>query len=257
MESVAVVYEDEAVAVLHKPAGLLTHPDGRSREATLSDWVAERYPEAASVGEEALVARGARIARPGIVHRLDRETSGLVVIARTREAFAHLKQAFQGRAVEKIYHAFVYGVPSPRAGSIAFPIGRSARDFRRFAAEPLAGRRAGGERRTRGALREALTGYAVKAENGEYAFLEIRPRTGRTHQIRVHLASVGHPVVCDGRYAPRHPCALGFSRLALHASSLSFALPGGTRLVAEAPLPEDFAEALTRLKRDTGNRGAG
>ncbi len=233
----AVIYEDSDILAVNKPAGLLTHGDGRSEAQTLADWVIEHCLAIEGVGEPMRLADGRVLARPGVVHRLDRETSGVMLIAKTQEAFAYLKQAFQTREIEKTYNAFVHGVPRERSGTIARPIGRSRSDFRKYSAE----------RGARGKLRDALTEYRILEAAGGFSFVEARPKTGRTHQIRVHFKATGHPLVCDRRYAPRRACALGLTRLALHARQLSLVTLSGVRLTLEAPLPEDFEQALVLL----------
>lgn len=223
-----VIYEDNDLVAIDKPAGIMTHPDGRSSEETVSDWFAARYPQSAHVGETQKLQDGTEILRPGVVHRLDRETSGILVLAKTPEAHAFLKSAFQNREIEKSYLAFVHGVPKERKGRIEFSIGRSRKDFRLRSAQPKA----------KGALREAITEYEVLADTGKSALLLVRPLTGRTHQIRVHLKAIHHPVIGDELYGPGKGAALGLSRLALHAFRLAVPLPGGERKTLEAPVPE-------------------
>jgi len=234
---IPVVYEDEHVVVINKPAGLLVHPDGKSTEPTVCDFVLARYPEVAGIGEPLVLASGKTIDRPGIVHRIDRETSGALVIAKTPEAFASLKRQFQEHEVEKRYRAFVYGKVERAFGTIDKALGRSKKDFRQYTDPPNA----------RGEMRPALSHFALLKAGEEFSYLEVSPKTGRTHQIRVHLKSIKHPIVCDRVYASDRPCALGFGRLALHAHILSFALPEGQRVTAEAPLPEDFLKAETLI----------
>lgn len=247
-----ILYEDDAIVAVNKPAGVMTHPakaaggppgisqgemhrDGRSSEDTASDWFAARYPASGTVGETQRLPDGTELLRPGVVHRLDRDTSGVLVFAKTPEAYAALKEAFQNRDAKKTYLAFVYGVPKERKGVIEFSIGRSRKDFRLRSAQP----------RAKGTLREAITRYEVLGEDeaGKHALLRVMPETGRTHQIRVHLKAIHHPVVCDPLYAPNHPAALGLSRLGLHALSLDIPLPSGDRTVIEAPLPPDLSAA--------------
>lgn len=231
-----ILYEDESIVAINKPAGILTHPDGVSSEMTVSDWFASTYPESSEVGERQRLVGGEEVARPGVVHRLDKETSGVLVLAKTPEAHTLLKELFQSRQVEKTYIAFVYGVPKNRTGSILFPIGRSRKDFRLRSAQPGA----------KGALREAITHYEVLAQNGTHALLGVRPETGRTHQIRVHLKAIHFPVVGDPLYAPKRPYDLGFRRLGLHALVLSFPYKGDT-LTLRAPMPPDLQEALEKF----------
>lgn len=208
----------------------MTHPDGRSEEETASDWFASRYPASREVGEVQKLQDGSELLRPGVVHRLDRETSGVLVFAKTPEAHAFLKHAFQAREVHKEYLAFVHGVPKERKGRIEFSIGRSRKDFRLRSAQPKA----------KGALREAITEYEVAADNGKDSLIIARPLTGRTHQIRVHLKALHHPVAGDPLYGGKKGAALGLSRLGLHAFRLDVPLPSGGRKTIEAPIPDSL-----------------
>jgi 23S rRNA pseudouridine1911/1915/1917 synthase len=243
--NIPILYEDDSVVAVDKPSGLLVHPDGKTDEATLVDWLLERYPEIRDVGEAWESTSGEVILRSGIVHRLDRETSGVLVIAKNQGTFLHLKKQFQSRSIKKIYNAFVYGVLKDDAGVIDRPIGKSAKDFRLWSAQ----------RGSRGVLRDAVTEYAVlkrptppgRARGSEATYVEARPKTGRTHQLRVHFKAIHHPVVCDALYAPKQPCILSLTRLALHARSLIFELPSGETVAAEAPLPAEFTRALELL----------
>jgi len=235
--NVSVVYEDNEVVVIDKPVGLIVHPDGKTTEPTLVDWLLEKYPDIAQVGEPIVLTNGVTIERPGIVHRLDRETSGALVIAKSQQAFLHLKKQFQRREVHKIYNAFVWGEIKERESVIDRPIGKSKKDFRLRSAQSGA----------RGELREAVTRFRVLKRNSEFSFVEVSPETGRTHQIRVHFKAINHPVVCDQLYAPKRECALGFDRLALHALSLTFVSLAGGGITAVVPLPDDFTRALSAL----------
>jgi 23S rRNA pseudouridine1911/1915/1917 synthase len=237
--NVNILYEDDSFLLIDKPAGLITHPDGKTSEKTLCDWILDRYPHIKDVGEPLVLSNGEVIYRPGIVHRLDRETSGVLLIAKTHNAFAHFKSQFQEREAKKIYNAFVYGEMKDDGGVIDRPIGRSKKDFRLWSAQ----------RGARGEMREAVTHYSVLLRGKGASFLEVAPKTGRTHQIRVHFKAINHPIVCDKLYAPKQECVLGFNRLALHARSLEFALPDGSRKKIEAPLPPDFVAALEEIKK--------
>lgn len=257
--NVPILYEDKDVLVINKPAGLVVHADGKTVEPTLVDWILENYPETKGVGEPMQLATNnsqlTTIDRPGIVHRLDRETSGVLVIAKNQKAFEFLKKQFQERKMEKTYRAFVYGEVKNDIGIIDRPIARSTGDFRKWTAE----------RGRRGEEREAVTEYQVLArfqgaplvakgapwKTEPFSFLDIHPKTGRTHQIRVHLKAINHPVVCDKLYASKRECALGFGRLALHAVSLKFKLPSGKELTVEAPYPEDFKNAIKVLNLES------
>lgn len=235
----SILYEDADIVAVDKPAGVMTHPDGKSGEETVSDWFAAHYPESADVGETQRLQDGTEIRRPGVVHRLDRETSGVLVLAKTAEAHAQLKAAFQERDAKKTYLAFTYGVPKERAGAIDFSIGRSRQDFRLRSAQP----------RAKGTLRDALTRYEVIADNGTHSLMKLMPETGRTHQLRVHLKAIHHPIVGDPLYAPNREADLGFSRLGLHAAMLDLPLPEGRRITIRSPLPADLVPALTRFPK--------
>ena len=178
------------------------------------------------------------IARPGIVHRLDRETSGVIVIAKTQESFLNLKKQFQERKIEKKYNAFVYGALKEEKGIIDRPIGKSKSDFRQWSAQ----------RGARGELREALTHYKVLEKNKDFTYVEVTPKTGRTHQIRVHLASIGHPLAGDKLYGFKNQqTPKGLNRHFLHASSLRIPMPDGSTKKFISELPKDLNDILKEL----------
>lgn len=250
--NIPILYENDEVVAIDKPAGLIVHPDGRTKEQTLVEWVCARYPQIAAdeVGESIVLTGGGEIRKPGIVHRIDRDTSGVLLVAKTHASFENLKAQFQSRSIKKHYKAIVYGHFKEEQGVIEKPIGRSASDFRKWSAEHGA----------RGELREAETEYQVlgqgevsieskgkKKEPLKLSYLDVFPRTGRTHQIRVHLKAIGHPILCDKLYAPKMPCVLGFQRIALHASSVTFQDLHGEEKRVEAPLPEDFRRGIAEL----------
>ena len=221
-----VRYSDDALLVLAKPAGLVVHPGAGHAHGTLVNGLLELDPSIASVGD---------VARPGIVHRLDRDTSGLLVVARTDAAYAALVAAIADREVDRRYLALVRGIPDAARGVVDAPIGRSTRRRTRMA--------------VRSTGRPARTGYEVRSEWPEpgVALLECTLETGRTHQIRVHLAAIGHPVVGDGAYggAAGTPA---MERPFLHAHRLGFTHPiTGEPLSFEEPLPEDLAQVLQQL----------
>ena len=215
----------------------MTHSDGRPGGETVADWFSEQYPKSRAVGEPQQFPGGKIIERPGIVHRLDTETSGALVLAKTPEAYTSLKEAFQARKVKKTYLAFVYGTPKEQEGTITFPIGRSRKDSRLRSAQPKA----------RGVLREATTRFETVGDIGTHTLLKVMPETGRTHQIRAHLKAIHHPVVCDKLYAPNHPCDLGFSRLGLHAYKLEIQLLSGKSEIITAPVPQELREAVLKF----------
>ncbi len=239
-----IIYEDADAVVIIKPAGLITHSDGRTEEPSVADWALERYPNIRDVGEPWTSPQGEVILRPGIVHRLDRGTSGVMILAKTNEAYAFLKQQFGDRSTEKHYRALVYGHPAQDSGTIEAEIVRIR------SVPPRWGVAHEGESRTH---RAAVTEWQVlsrgtdPATGEKAAYLDAQPKTGRTHQIRVHLKHLGHPVVCDPLYAKGRPCLFGFDRPALHAFSLSITLPSGERRTFEAPVPADFKNALAAL----------
>jgi 23S rRNA pseudouridine1911/1915/1917 synthase len=235
--NIVILFEDDDVIAINKPAGLVVHEDGRTVEPSVVDWIRATHPEVIGVGEPMTLQNGDTIDRPGIVHRLDRDTSGVLLIAKNQDAFLSLKQQFQKHEIEKRYHAFVYGSFKELAGTIDKAIGRSTGDFRKWSSG----------KGTRLHTRPAITRYTVLLQNKEAAYLDLSPKTGRTHQIRVHLQTIGHPVVCDSRYAPNKPPILGFKRLALHAASLTCTLPSGQKATFEAPEPPDFVYAKSLL----------
>ena len=232
---IKILYEDENILAVNKPAGLLVHSDHKTKEGTLADWVIEKYPETKDVGEPMVMLNGKIISRPGIVHRLDRETSGIILIAKNQASYLFLKKQFQGRTIKKIYNAIVWGEVK-KDGVVDRLIGKS----------PTFGKWSCG-RGVRGTLRKAVTEYKVlkiiKDKKEIFTFLEIKPKTGRTHQIRVHMKYLNHPVLCDKLYGPKLPPALEMNRLALHALSIEFVLPLGKTITLEAPLPEDLKNA--------------
>ncbi len=232
-----IISETKDYLVINKPAGLMVHGDGKTKEKTLADWILAKYPEIKDVGEAWTNPEGEVIYRPGIVHRLDRDTSGIMIIAKNQEMFDCLKKQFQDRLVEKKYHAFVYGEMKTVKGVVDRSIGRSTSDFRKYSAQ----------RGARGEMRDAVTNYRVLNKGAGMTLVEVEPKTGRTHQIRVHMKAINHPVVCDKLYAPNHECMLGFGRTALHAKELSFLDLGGDRISFEAPYPEDFSRAVAEF----------
>lgn len=233
-----VVHEDNNLAVINKPAGLLVHPAPLQKDGTLIDGLLKRFPEIKNVGDEPAL-------RPGIVHRLDRETSGLMVVAKNQGTFEFLKKQFQERKVEKRYLALVYGRVAKDRGQIILPIGKSRKFGRQ--APGLKGRN----------IRPALTEFKVIERFRDYTLLEVYPKTGRTHQIRVHLSSIGHPVAGDRLYgakkkSERESASWRIGRQFLHAYFLKFAAPDGKVMQFQAELPEDLQDYLATLEKDKG-----
>jgi len=239
----SILYEDLDLIVLDKPAGLVVHPAPGNEDGTLVNALL------AHCGEHLTGIGGEQ--RPGIVHRLDKDTTGIMVVAKTQLANTVLTQAFAARDLDRAYLALVWGVPSPLAGSIEGAIGRDPRDRKRMAVVARNGR-------------PALTHYrTLRCWGTAAALLECRLATGRTHQIRVHLASRGHPVVGDPLYLRRIPAVarslpasvrdrlLDFPRQALHATRLGFAHPRtGQMLTFTSEAPEDMQSLIVALNRD-------
>jgi 23S rRNA pseudouridine1911/1915/1917 synthase len=224
--AVVVRYEDDDVAVIAKPAGLVVHPGAGHPDGTLVNGLLARYPEIATVGDPT---------RPGIVHRLDRDTSGLLVVARSQPAYDGLVEMLAAHDVERRYLALVWGIPTASRGVIDAPIGRSVRRPTRMAV------RQGG--------RGARTAYEVVTSyrEPEVALLRCQLETGRTHQIRVHLQAINHPVVGDAAYGGRRG-TLDLDRPFLHAGGLAFAHPvTGVRVEVEEPLAPELEALLATL----------
>ncbi len=213
-----IIYVDEDIIVLNKPAGLIVHPGAGRRGGTLVNALLFHFPEVALVGSPE---------RPGIVHRLDGDTSGVMVVARSGLAYKNLQRQFKNREVDKSYIGIVWGKFSQKGGKIDWGIGRHPHDRQRFSVRT-------------NRPKEAVTIFRVVHETKNFSVLEIKPITGRTHQIRVHLAAAGHPVVGDRRYGRKMAGTPG-TRLFLHAQRLAFLHPRKQRWMEfEAPLPSEF-----------------
>jgi len=238
-----IIYENKDFLILNKPSGLQMHPArinaGKLRRAaaqkhedrgkiqpTLVDWLLEHYPEVKTVGDDPAT-------RPGIVHRLDKDTSGIMVVPKNQKTFEHLKALFQKHEVKKTYLALVVGTPKNKTGVIDAPIGIKNGTLKRSVNATKM-------------VKPAVTEYKVLEEfrknDGEmYSLLEVSPRTGRTHQIRVHLASIGHPIVGDKLYG-KHAQPAFAHRLMLHAKSLVFSDDGGNRFAFDVEPPNGFRD---------------
>lgn len=232
-----IIYEDKDTLVVNKPAGFLVHPDGRSNTASLSNWVQNKYPELKNVGGSVNLDNGEE-PRSGLVHRIDKETSGVILIAKNDEAFEFFKKQFIEHTIKKTYHGIIYGNLKDDMGTIDKPIGRSEKDFRKKAVGKA----------VRGITKEAITKWRVLERVKGMTFCEFYPITGRTHQIRIHLASTGHPLIMDPLYGKKEADNLGLHRLALHAYSLSFNLPDGKEMTVKAEYPNDFKQALEAFR---------
>ncbi len=229
MEDVKIIYDDDDILAVNKPAGLLVHCAENSKEPTLVDWLVKNYPEIKNIGEDSM--------RPGIVHRLDKDTSGVLLVAKNQKTFEYLKSQFQSRKIKKKYLALIYGNLKDKEGVIELPIGKSKSDFRKKSTQKAIGK-----------IREAVTEYKVIKRFSGHTLIEVYPKTGRTHQIRVHLKAIGYPIICDKLYGfKKQECPFGLNRQFLHANSLEFNLPAGGRIKLEADLPDDLQNVLNML----------
>ena len=259
-----VIYEDKNIVVLNKQAGISVHPSVNEPEGTLVNALLARYPEIKNVGDPSTSSEQVNI-RPGIVHRLDKDTSGVLVVARNQRTFEFLKKEWQGGRVVKKYFALVWGHPKEK-GEIISELARSPKDFRkRMVVRPEKQK----NKEIKGKL--AITEYKVikrfSAKGGsqpkadqplagatisggkDFSLLEVYPKTGRMHQIRVHMASIGHPVVGDKLYGKRPPFGSSpVGRQFLHAFYLKFSLYGNS-LAFETDLPNDLKQILAKLEK--------
>jgi 23S rRNA pseudouridine1911/1915/1917 synthase len=232
-----VIYEDEHLFAVDKPAGIAVHKvSPTDPQETVADVLVRERPHLAGVGESPL--------RPGLVHRLDKETSGILLVAKDQESFSYLKGLFQARQVSKEYLALVYGRPKEPSGTIDAPLGKLGTKQ----TTQIKGKR-------ELVVRDAVTDYQVirtypvkGPPSHEYTLVRAMPKTGRTHQIRVHLKHIGCPIAGDKLYASKKPLPQGLSRLFLHAEKLAFTAPDGKRLALEAPLPADLQKVLDMLQ---------
>ena len=225
----SVIYEEADFLVINKPAGLIVHPVNQSDTESVVSWLLKNYPEVATVGDDP-------DSRAGIVHRLDRDTSGVMIIPRTQEAFLFFKNLFQTKTVYKTYLALVYGAPKDAKGTIDKPIGLNSGTVKRTVHVKNAKM-----------VKDAVTDYEViktfEIGGTQVSLMRVSPRTGRTHQIRVHMASINCPIVGDALYGPKKPL-IQISRQFLHADSIEFPTPRGNRLTISADMPEELAALL-------------
>lgn len=228
-----VVYEDKDIIVLNKQAGVSVHPSINEPEGTLVNALIVKYPEIKNVGDDPI--------RPGIVHRLDKDTSGLLVVAKNQKTFEFLKKEWQEGRVVKKYLTLVWGHPKKENGEIKSELARSPKEFRkRIVVKP-------GKNALAGKL--AVTNYKVIKKYQEFSLVEVSPKTGRMHQIRVHMASIGHPVVGDKVYGGKRETPEGLTRQFLHASYLKFSLPNGSSMAFESDIPADLEKIVAKLKK--------
>lgn len=244
-EKIEIIYKDKNFIAVDKPAGLLVHQAGNSKHEarnskphTLVDWLIKKFPEIKKVGDD-------RKIRPGIVHRLDKDTSGVILIARNQKYFEYLKDLFQNHKIKKTYWALVWGLLRPKKGIIEKPISLKPGTTKRTVWEGKM-------------TKEAVTEYKVlkylerenfqeeKRRTNFLSLVEVYPKTGRTHQIRIHFASIGHPIVNDELYGPKEKLN-GLKRQFLHAKSIEFSQNEKSKIKIEADLPEDLKDVLNQL----------
>jgi len=248
-----IVYEDDDVVVLNKQAGISVHPSVNEPNKTLVNALIVKYPELIGVGDDPI--------RPGIVHRLDKDTSGLLVVAKNQKTFEFLKKQWQDGRVIKKYLALVWGHPKEK-GEIVSELTRSIKDFRKRMVVRPARRDALGPEKNKEEINPvrsnasngvkgkiAVTEYKVVKKFKDFSLIEVYPKTGRMHQIRVHMASLGHPIIGDKIYGKNKKKPEGLTRQFLHAFYLKFSLPDGHSLAFEADLPDDLEQALTKLEK--------
>ena len=221
-----IIYEDNNFIALNKPAGVLVHSViGKKNEKTVVDFLTSHFPPIKKVGDDPEN-------RPGIVHRLDRDTSGVIIAAKNQPTFLFLKSLSQNRLISKTYLAVVKGWPKEKIGLIDKPIGIKNGTTKRST-------------RSDKMKKEAITSFIVqkkfKKDGKEYSLLEVSPKTGRTHQIRVHLSSIGHPIVGDSLYGKKDK----EKNLLLHAFSLKFTSPSGSKIIIESDPPSYFSDFIS------------
>lgn len=224
-----IIFENEDVLVINKPANLLVHDAPGNMDPTLVDGLLAYYPDLVEVGENKM--------RPGIVHRLDKHASGVLIVAKNNRAFKYLKDQFKNRQTEKKYIVLVEGVMDQPNETVNLSIERS-KTHGRMAAKPV---EQGG--------REAITHYDVVKQYSHHALLDVKIETGRTHQIRVHMFALGHPVVGDTLYRNRKVPVRDIGRLFLHAKELTITLPDGERMTFTSPLPAELAKVLEDIPK--------
>jgi 23S rRNA pseudouridine1911/1915/1917 synthase len=221
-DTLPVIYDDDNVTVINKPAGVLTHSKGAvNEEFTVAEFIRPNTTD------------GSEGNRPGIVHRLDRDTSGIIIVAKNAETKGMLQKQFQDRRAKKTYIAVVDGTPKHWEANIDLPIERNPK-------KPST-------HRVGASGKSAFTAYKVLSSNGKYSVVELKPTSGRTHQLRVHLAHIGNPIVGDPLYGgSKSP----LGRLCLHAKSLEITIPKGDRRIFEAELPNDFQDFIGSIIED-------
>lgn len=236
LEKIKIIYEDDDFIVVDKPGGLIVHPSTTNKSGTLVNGLLVRWPNLIDVGEDKT--------RPGIVHRLDKETSGLMLVVKNNNAFDYFKRLFQERKVEKHYLGLVWGIIEKEEGIINLPIIRSEKiPLKQTAVKDLSDKTN---------AREAITEYKILERYKEWTLVEARPKTGRMHQIRVHFRAIGHPIANDKKYAFRNQKSIkGLDRHFLHAAYLKFVSPKGKTLEFLSKFPEDLEKVIGNLSKNS------
>ena len=248
-EKISVIHEDKNFVAVYKPAGILVHSTkiiqnselrikNYNVEPTLVDWLLKHYPEIKTIGDDPKT-------RPGIVHRLDKDTSGVLLIPRNQHYFEYLKKLFQNHEIKKTYVALVYGKLEPKTGKIEKPISLKSGSVKRTVWK---GKMEKGALTLYEAIKYFPRSSASSPRSSAFTLVEVMPKTGRTHQIRIHLASIGHPVVGDSLYGKKtNP--FGLTRQFLHAESLEWTSENGRRIKIEAELPKELQDIIDELKK--------
>ena len=227
-----IIFKDKNIIIINKQAGIQIHPSHNEKQSTIVNALINSFPEIIDVYDDSTEGN----LRPGIVHRLDKDTSGVMVIARNKKTFNELKEKFKDRSIEKTYLAICEGIFAEKEGVIKKPIARSS-DYRK---QVIAGKN------TKTKTRDAVTNYKVNKEFKKYSLVEVTPKTGRMHQIRIHMNSIGHPIIGDLIYGSSKKDNLSVKRQLLHAKKLKFEL-FGKKYAFLAPLPQDFKDFLANI----------
>jgi len=224
----SIIFEDNSILVIDKPSGIVVHPYDHSTEETLLDFLHEYSPSMFAINNAITLQDGRTIPLGGIVHKLDRDTSGVLVIAKTQTVFDELKKQFREHLVQKVYIAVVEGIITKNSFTIDAPLGRSKKDYKQSTAPA----------NPRGELRPAITDVSILHRQGlcNTTLVKLMPKTGRTHQLRAHMASIGHPIVGDKAYGS----TIDSPRIVLHAESITF-LSNGKEYTFNAEIPKEFS----------------
>ncbi len=223
--TIHAIYEDSDILVINKPSGMVVHPFDFSEEDTVLDWLTHHHPYIFKIENHFTLQDGRTINLGGIVHKLDRDTSGVIIIAKTKHAYDTLRKAFTDHTIRKVYLALIEGTIEADALHINAPLGRNKKDYKQVAFP----------KNPRGELRDAVTDLTVIMRGKDVTLVKLEPLTGRTHQLRAHMNHIGHPIVGDKAYGSTHDTA----RIMLHAQKLTFIL-NDKEHTFEAPAPQEF-----------------